>query len=189
MIAHPGPANNNPDLTGGGPTCQVAPWLTVGGYNPGMPSTPVTQALEALGVPYRLHVHASPVRSLEQAARERGLAPGQIVRSLVFRQEDGGVVLVLVAGPARVSWPRLRLLLGVSRITTATPEEVLEVTGYEPGAVSPYGLRRKVRLLADHSLRTHEILSIGAGIRNAGVLLAREDLESTLPLEWGGFTD
>ncbi len=154
-----------------------------------MPSTPVTQALESLGVPHRLHVHAAPVRSLDQAARERGLTPGQIVRSLVFRLEDRGFILVLVAGPARIAWPRLRRLLGVSRITTATPEEVLDVTGYEPGAVSPYGLRREVRILADRSLQAHDMLSIGAGIRNAGVVLARENLERSLTLEWVDVTD
>lgn len=154
-----------------------------------MPSTPVTQALEALGIPHRLHVHASDVRSLAQAARERGLAPGQVVRSLLFRLGDGEFVLVLPAGPARVSWPRLRRHLGVSRITTAAPGEVLKVTGYEPGAVSPYELRRQIRLLADRALQAHDTLSIGAGIRNAGIVLARRDLERTLSLEYGDFTD
>ena len=154
-----------------------------------MPSTPVTQALEALGVRHQLFVHAGPVRSLEQAARERGLAPGQMVRSLLFRLEDGGFILVLVAGPAQVSWPRLRRLLGVSRITTATPEEVLEVTGYEPGAVSPFGLNQAVRILADQNLLAHDTLSIGAGIRHAGVLLARYDLARSLTLEWADITD
>jgi Cys-tRNA(Pro) deacylase len=154
-----------------------------------MPSTPVTQALEALGVRHQLFVHAGPVRSLEQAASERGLAPGQIVRSLLFRLEDGGFILVLVAGPAQVSWPRLRRLLGVSRITTATPEEVLEVTGYEPGAVSPFGLNQAVRILADQNLLAHDTLSIGAGIRHAGVLLARDDLARSLTLEWADITD
>jgi Cys-tRNA(Pro)/Cys-tRNA(Cys) deacylase len=154
-----------------------------------MPSTPVTQALEALGVPHRLHVHASGVRSLAQAARERGLAPGQVVRSILFRLEDGEFILVLAPGSARVSWPRLRRHLDVSRITTATPSEVLEVTGYEPGAVSPCGLRRRIRILADRALQEQAELSIGAGIRNAGVVLARQDLERTLSLEYGDFTD
>jgi hypothetical protein len=31
------------------------------------------------------------------------------------------------------------------------------------------------------------MLSIGAGIRNAGVILARRDLERTLPVEYGDF--
>ncbi len=154
-----------------------------------MPSTPVTQALEALGVPYRLHVHASEAHSLAQLACERGLAPEQVVRSLLFRLEGGESILVLAGGPARVSWPRLRRHLSASRITTASRSEVLEITGYEPGAVSPYGLPRKLRMLADRKLQTHDTLSVGAGIRNAGVILARRDLEHTLPLEYGDLTD
>jgi len=154
-----------------------------------MPSTPVTQALEALGVPYHLHVHGGEVRSLAQAARERGLLPGQVVRSLVFRMESGEFVLVLAAGPARVSWRQLRRRLGVSRVTTASSGEVLEVTGYMPGAVSPFGLRRPIRILADRGLLAHDALSIGAGIRNAGIVLRRQDLERTLSLEYGDFTE
>jgi prolyl-tRNA editing enzyme YbaK/EbsC (Cys-tRNA(Pro) deacylase) len=154
-----------------------------------MLATPVTRALDALSVPYRLHRHEAPVRSLEQAASERGLAPGQIVRTLVFRVEEGSFVMVLVAGPARVSWPRLRAYLGVSRLTTASAEEVLQVTGYRPGAVSPYGLPRPMRLLADRSVLEPELLSLGAGVSNTGVILSRDDLLRTLSPEIGRFTD
>jgi len=154
-----------------------------------MPSTPVTQALEALRIPHTLHVHERPLRSLAQAAEERGLQPGQIIRSLVFRLEDGSFVLVLVAGPGKVSWPRLRRHLGVSRLTTAMPEEVRRVTGYEPGAVSPIGLASPLRILVDRGLVAHDVVSIGAGIRNAGVILGREDLMRVLQAEIGDFTE
>lgn len=154
-----------------------------------MSTTPVTRALDALSIPYRLHKHEAPVRSLEQAARERGLAPGQIIRSLVFRLEEGSFVMVLVAGPARVSWPRLRRYLQVSRLTTASLDEVLQATGYRPGTVSPYGLPQPMRLLADRGLLAPDVLSLGAGIANTGVILAREDLLRTLSPEIGDFTD
>ncbi len=150
-------------------------------------TTPVTQALDALGIPYRLHLHERPVRSLEQAARERGLRPEQIVRSLVFRLEDGSFVLVLMPGPGKVAWPKLRRHLGVSRLTTATAEEVQAVTGYEPGVVSPFGLPRPIRLLADRRLLDLEEVSIGAGVRDAGVLLSAADLVAALQPEFGDF--
>jgi Cys-tRNA(Pro)/Cys-tRNA(Cys) deacylase len=188
MIAHPLSTDNTFDLTGGPATCQVEGCRSAGGYNLSMPSTPVTRALDLLGVPYQLHIHTAPVHSLEQAARERGLEPGQIVRSLVFRIEGGSFVMVLVAGPAKVSWPRLRRFLRVSRLTTATPGEVLQVTGYAPGAVSPYGLPHPLRVLADRSLLAHPTLSLGAGIPDAGVILTREDLLRTLTPEMGDFT-
>jgi len=142
--------------------------------------TPVTTALDAWAVSYRLHLHQGPISSLEQAARERGLSPEQIVRSLLFRLENGGFVLVLMPGPAKVSWPKLRRRLGVTRLTTADAEVVQAITGYPPGSVSPYGLHSPMRLLADLRLIRHTTVSIGAGIPNAGVILRTEDLLRTL---------
>ena len=143
-------------------------------------STPATRHLDRLGIPYQVHVHAGPVRSLEQAAAERGLAPEQIVRSLVFRLENGEFVLVLMPGGRQVSWLKLRRGLGISRITTASREQVLASTGYLPGAVSPFGLATPLRILADSCLLTQDPLSLGAGAPNAGLILARRDLLDNL---------
>jgi prolyl-tRNA editing enzyme YbaK/EbsC (Cys-tRNA(Pro) deacylase) len=145
--------------------------------------TPVTTALDAWGVSYRLHLHQGPISSVEQAARERGLIPEQIIRSLLFRLENGEFVLVLMPGPGKVSWPKLRRRLGVTRLTTAAAEIVQSITGYPPGSVSPYGLPSTVRLLADLRLLRHTTVSIGAGIPDAGVILRTEDLLRTLQPE------
>lgn len=153
-----------------------------------MTKTPVTHALDSLNIPYRLHIHTTPLRSLEQAASERGLVPDQIVRSLVFRLEDENYILVLMPGPGKVDWPKLRHHLGVSRITTAKADEVLEVTGYEIGAVSPFGLPKPLRILADRRIMNHKTISIGAGIRNAGIILQRDDLLNAIQPEIGDFS-
>jgi len=153
-----------------------------------MTTTPVTRTLDSLNIPYRLHMHATPLLSIEQAASERGLVPQQIVRTLVFRLENGSCILVLMPGPGKVNWPKLRHHLGVSRITTAEADEVLEVTGYETGAVSPFGLPEPLRILADRRIMDHETISIGAGIRNAGIILQREDLITSLQPELGSFS-
>lgn len=153
-----------------------------------MTTTPVTRALDSLNVPYRLHLHTKPLRSLEQAASERGLLPDQIVRSLVFRLEDERYVMVLMPGPGKVDWPKLRHHLGVSRITTAEADEVRAVTGYETGAVSPFGLPVSLRILADRRIMEHDTISIGAGIRNAGIILQRDDLLRAIKPDLGDFS-
>jgi Cys-tRNA(Pro) deacylase len=150
-------------------------------------TTPVTEALNELGVDFTFHVHQNPVRSLQQAAQERGLQPDQVVRSLLFRLEDGSFVLVLVSGPDKVDWAQLRQYLGVSRMTTASADEVEEVTGYEPGAVSPFGLRRPLRILADRGIVRHDRISLGAGIPDAGIELDRRQAMRLLSPEWGEF--
>ena len=150
-------------------------------------TSPVTEALEKLGIPYRLHIHETPLRSLEQAARERKIEPTQIVRTLLFRCEKQSYILVLMAGTTKVNWTKLRRYLGVSRITTATSEQVLETTGYKPGAVSPFGLPSPMRILADNGINNHEDISMGVGIPNAGILIQRKDVLDALEIEFGDF--
>ncbi len=88
--------------------------------------------------------------------------------------------MVLVAGPAQVDWKKLRQLVGRSRIRMATEEEVLEVTGYRVGTVSPFGLRNPVRILIDASVLNEEEISTGSGIRNVAIILKSADLRRAL---------
>ena len=151
-------------------------------------STPVTRDLDAREIPYRFFRHTAQVRSLEQAAVERGQRPEQIIRSILFRLPDETFVMVLSAGPAQLSWPRLREFLGTSRMTMATTEEVLERTGYPPGAVSPFGLPSPIRILADNSIFGEEEISIGSGVRNTTVIMSRDNLQRALGVvEHGDF--
>ena len=142
--------------------------------------SPVTQALDRAGVPYRFFRHTGVVRSLEQAAQERGQQPQQVVRSLLFRLAEDEFVMVLVAGPRQLAWPSLRAYLDTKRMTMATDEEVLQVTGYPPGAVSPFGLPQPLRLLVDPVVLEQEEVSIGSGVRNTTVILLQEHLRQAL---------
>ncbi len=146
--------------------------------------TPVTAALDALGVPYRFFAHAGPVHSLAQAAAERGQTPEQIIRSIVFRVAAGEFVMVLAAGECRIAWPALRQYLGVSRVTMAERDEVKAVTGYELGAVSPFGLPAPLRVLIDESVfaasQISPEISLGSGVRGTTVILRRDDLLAAL---------
>ena len=153
-------------------------------------STPVTQALDELGIRYRTFRHPGPVNSLAQAARERGQRPGQVVRSIVFRVAKGEYVMVLVAGARQVSWPILRRTLGQSRLTMAQEGELLAVTGYPVGAVSPFALPSALRILADESVFQEEEISIGSGVRGTTVIMQSASLRDGLPnLEIGDFVD
>jgi len=158
--------------------------------------TPVTQALDALNIPYRFFRHPGPVRSLEQAAEERGQRPHQVIRSLLFRLAKDEFVMVLVAGPQQVSWPALRLYLGTARMSMASESEVRSVTGYPPGAVSPFGLPRPLRILVDASVlaapdgSTGDEISVGSGIRSSTVLLTRLDFLRALgTIETGAWSE
>ena len=145
-----------------------------------MEKPPISIALEELGVPHTIFRHETPVTSFEQAASDRGQRASQIVRSILFRIAEDEFVMVLVAGPAQVSWKVLRKYLGRSRISMATEDEVLAVTGYRIGTVGPFGLPNQLKVLVDASVMLEEEVSIGSGMRNTAIILKSADLHHAL---------
>ena len=141
---------------------------------------PVSQYLTDYGVPHRVFRHPGPISSLEQAAEERGQEPEQVVRSILFRVSKGQYAMVLMAGPSQISWKNLRDYLGQSRLTTAKKEEVMQVTGYELGAVAPFGIPDSVRVLVDQGVLDQAEISVGSGIRGVTIILRTDDMLAAL---------
>src|SRR5262245_12471663 len=141
---------------------------------------PASLALDSLGIPHRLFLHARPVTSFEQAASDRNQRPEQIIRSILFQVKPGEFVMVLMAGPDQIDWKKLRQLVKRSRVRMATEEEVLEVTGYKVGTVSPFGLKNQARVMIDASVLKEEEVSIGSGVRNTAIIMKSADIPRAL---------
>ena len=141
-----------------------------------MNKPPASLALESLSILHRVFEHDGPIESLEQAARERNERPEQVVRSILFRLGENDYVMALVAGPAQISWKKLRKYIGQSRLSMASEEEVFAVTGYRIGAVSPFGLARPVRVLVDPGVTREQEVSLGSGVRGMAIIMNSTDL-------------
>jgi Cys-tRNA(Pro)/Cys-tRNA(Cys) deacylase len=145
-----------------------------------MEKPPASVALEKLNIPHQVFKHEIPVASFEQAASDRNQRPEQVVRSILFQIRPKEFLMVLVAGREQVDWKKLRQYVGRSRVRMATEEEVLEVTGYRIGTVSPFGLKNEVKVLIDASVLEEEEISIGSGIRNMAIIMKSADLRQAL---------
>ena len=145
-----------------------------------METPPISIALEKLGVPHTIFRHETPIHSFEQAARDRGQRPSQVVRSILFRVAEDEFIMALVAGPDQVSWKILRKYLGRSRVSMASEDEVLAVTGYRIGTVGPFGVLRPLKVLIEAGVLREEEVSIGSGMRNTAVILKSADLRHAL---------
>jgi len=125
-------------------------------------------AADAAGLAHRVIRHG-PVRSLAEAASARGVQPADVVKTLVVRRGDDDFLFVLVPGDRAISWPKLRRLLGVSRLSMPDAEVARQATGYERGTITPFGSSRPWPVIADERVRGREI-TLGAG--EHGVALA-----------------
>ncbi|WP_372595012.1 aminoacyl-tRNA deacylase [Actinotalea sp.] len=118
-------------------------------------------ALEASGLRYRIERHG-PVSSLAEAAAARRLRPDQLIKTIVVRRGEGDHLFVLVPGGRTISWPKLRALLGVSRLSLPDAGVAREVTGYERGTITPFGATTSWPVIADARVPGRAV-SIGAG--------------------------
>jgi len=134
-------------------------------------------AAEELGLSYGVTRHG-PVRSLEEAAAARGIDPRQLVKTMVVRVSDGDFRFVLVPGGREISWPKLRRLLGVSRLSMPPADVALEVTGYERGTITPLGSSTAWPVVADELVSG--TISIGGGAHGVGLTVDAEALLDAL---------
>ena len=134
-------------------------------------------AAAALGLHYEVTRHG-PVRSLAEAATARGVTPDAVVKTLVVRLTDEDFRLVLVPGDREISWPKLRALLGVSRLSMPPAEVALAVTGYERGTITPLGSTTPWPVVAD--ARMSGPVSLGAGAHGVAVTVDAAELVAAL---------
>ncbi|MBW3664218.1 MAG: YbaK/EbsC family protein [Actinobacteria bacterium] len=137
--------------------------------------TPALAALDALGVEHRV-VRTERARSVEESASFQGIEVGALLKSLVVRRRADDYVLVLVPGDRRIDWPALRAHLGVSRLSLPDADEAFEATGYERGAITPFGARGEWPVLVDAAALEHETVAVGGGAHGVNVHLAPADL-------------
>lgn len=134
-------------------------------------------ALEAAGVAHTVTRHG-PVGSLTEAAALRGVEPDRIVKTLVVRRGPDDYLFVLVPGDRQISWPKLRALLGVSRLSLPPPEDAFAATGYERGAITPFGASHAWPVVADAEVRG--TISLGGGAHGVAVTVEAEDVVRAL---------
>lgn len=135
-------------------------------------------ALDAAGVAYELKRHG-PVKSLEEAAAARGVAPCDIVKTLVVRRSEDDYLFVLVPGDRQISWPKLRAHLGVSRLSMPDAAIAFAVTGYERGTITPFGSTHEWPVIVDASVAGRRV-SVGTGAHGVAALIEADDVVAAL---------
>jgi len=141
-------------------------------------STPALAAVEAMSLPHRVIRHG-PVASLAEAARARGVTPADVVKTIVVRRGADDFLFVLVPGDRTISWPKLRRLLGVSRLSMPDAEAARQATGYERGTITPFGSSTPWPVVADERVRGREI-TLGAGQPGLALAASADDVLQAL---------
>lgn len=133
-------------------------------------------------------VERPAARSLEEAASLLGIAPGDIVKSLVVKRSDDTYVFALVPGGRKISWPKLRSLLGVNKLQLPDASLALAATGYERGTITPLGSTTPWPVIADESIAGRRV-SMGAGEHGRSLFVDADALIAAFDATVADITD
>jgi Cys-tRNA(Pro)/Cys-tRNA(Cys) deacylase len=94
----------------------------------------------------------------------------------VARGDRTGVLLAAIPANSELDLKALATASGNKKIELVAVKEVLGLTGYIRGGVSPVGTKKPYPLYLDETAVLWDAISISAGIRGCQMLLAPDDL-------------
>lgn len=114
--------------------------------------------------------------TIGEVSRLLGCKPCQMIKTLIY-VADGAPVAVLVRGDHEANEAKIRRAIGAERLALAGPAVIERVTGAPVGYAGPVGLREKIPVWADRSIRAMRNAVTGANQADAhltGVNLGRD---------------
>jgi Cys-tRNA(Pro)/Cys-tRNA(Cys) deacylase len=143
------------------------------------PDTPALRALHDSALRYEV-VQTQRARSAGESASFQRIELGQLLRTIVVRRGADDYVFVLVPGGREIDWKKLRAHLGVSRLSLPDADEAKNATGYERGAITPFGATTAWPVIADATIPSIGKVAIGGGGHGINLHVQAEDLVAVL---------
>lgn len=120
--------------------------------------------------------------TVEMAAREHGVKPAQIAKTLSLKVKDR-TMLIVAAGDARLDNRKIKDVLG-GKPRMLMADEVLLLTGHPVGGVCPFGLATPLPVYCDVSLKEFDEVVPAAGSTNSALRIAPKRLADLAGAEW-----
>jgi len=145
------------------------------------PSTPAIRLLREKGVPFTEH----PYRYEEKggtavSSRELGVEEHAVIKTLIFEDDSGAPLVVLMHGDKEVSTKALARQLGRKSIQICRPEVANRHSGYQVGGTSPFGTRKAMPVLVERTILDLPKIYVNGGSRGFLVGIAPGELVRVL---------
>jgi Cys-tRNA(Pro)/Cys-tRNA(Cys) deacylase len=143
-----------------------------------MTKTNAARILDAAGVRYELREYEVDEEHLaaQEVAIAIGMPPEQVFKTLVVRGDRTGVLLAAIPANGELDLKALAHASGNKKIELVPVREVLGLTGYVRGGVSPVGTKKAYTVYLDETASLWDLISVSAGVRGCQIILAPDDL-------------
>jgi Cys-tRNA(Pro)/Cys-tRNA(Cys) deacylase len=139
--------------------------------------TNAMRILDTLGIHYDIREYEVDPNDLnaERIARDIGLPPEQVFKTLVVRGDRQGVLLAVVPANAEVDFKALARQSDNRTVELVSLKEVQPLTGYIRGGVTALAGKRDYPVHVDEQIQLFDVVAVSAGVRGKQMLLAPDD--------------
>lgn len=138
--------------------------------------TKATQLLDSKGIKCKFLPHKKAVFTCEDAAKERNIPLDEMIKCILLVDKLKNYFLACVTANRRLDTRKIRSMMGCSRLSFASKEEIKKITGYEMGAIPPIALQKDIAIIFDELIIKKEKVNISSGDTRFGLELSPKDL-------------
>jgi Cys-tRNA(Pro)/Cys-tRNA(Cys) deacylase len=155
-----------------------------------MKKTNVVRILDRQKTEYRLFDYTVDESDLsaETVAKKIGQEIACVFKTLVLKGDKTGVIVAVIPGNTEVDLKALAVLSKNKKCALAPMKEILALTGYIRGGVSPIGMKKKYPTFIDKTILNHDKIFFSAGIRGTQVEISPGDLIQITQAVSGSFS-
>ncbi len=134
--------------------------------------------LDRLHIPYTTATFPPGTpKGAANVATALGFSEHQAIKTLIFETDKGERMLVMVGGDQNVISGHLKKVAGSRNISLASPQAVIETTGYQIGSIPPFSWQPDgFRSFLDAGMMNEPILAVGAGVWGNEIFIIPADL-------------
>ena len=142
-----------------------------------MTKTNATRQLDSLGISYELREYEVDPDDLSagKVARQIGLPPEQVFKTLAVKGDVHGVVLAVVPGDQELNLKALARVSGNRKMEMVPVSQLQQLTGYIRGGVTALACKKHYPVYLDETAILHAVIAVSAGVRGTQIVLAPQD--------------
>lgn len=105
----------------------------------------------------------------EHIARELGLEPERVFKTLVLKGEKNGHAVCCIPANAELDLKKVATLAGEKKIEMIPEKTLLPITGYIRGGCSPVGMKKKFPTFFDETAELFDEIYVSGGVRGMSI--------------------
>ena len=143
-----------------------------------MTKTNAMRLLDAANIAYTTAEYAYDESDLSgvHAAREIGMPPEQVFKTLVTRGDKTGVTVFCIPVCCELDLRKAAVVSGNKKIEMTHVKELLDLTGYLRGGCSPIGMKKQYPTYVDETAELFDEIAVSAGLRGQQIKIVPNDL-------------